>query len=61
MYPAISMSDLMNSPITLPDDATRQRIVSKVRESFDARRNALQLLDKAKAMLEKAILGERDG
>jgi hypothetical protein len=41
----------------LPDDATRKQIVTKVRESFDARREAGQLLEEAKTMVEKTILG----
>ena len=60
MYPAISTPDLMKIPIALPDDATRQKIVSKIRDSFDARRDARRLLDEAKAMVEKAIFGESD-
>lgn len=58
MYPAISTADLMKIPIALPDNATRQKIVAKVRESFDARREARRLLDEAKAIVEEAILGE---
>lgn len=58
MYPAISTDDLMKIPISLPDDTTRQTIVSKVRESLNSRREARRLLDQAKAMVEKAILGE---
>ena len=61
MYPAISTADLMKIPIALPNDIIRQKIVSKVQESFSARREARRLLDQAKAMVEKAILGERDG
>jgi hypothetical protein len=44
-------------PISLPDDATRGRIAAKVRESFDARREARRLLEEAKTMVEKATLG----
>ncbi len=61
MYPVISTAALMNIPISLPDDATRERIVSKVRESFNARREARRLLEEAKAMVEQAILGGQDG
>lgn len=49
----------MKIPIALPDDATRKRIVSKVRESIDARRESRRLLDEAKAMVEEAILGAK--
>lgn len=59
MYPAISSADLLKIPITLPNDATRQEIVAKVRESLDARREARHLVDEAKTMVENAILGDR--
>ena len=58
MYPAIAAGDLMKIPIALPNTDTRRKIVTKVRESFDARRESLRLLDEAKTMVEKAILGE---
>jgi len=57
MYPAISTADLMKIPVALPDEATRQKIVAKVGESFDARRESHRLLEEAKAMVEQAILG----
>lgn len=57
MYPAISTEALMKIPISLPDDATRGQIVSKVRESFESRREARRLLEEAKTMVERAILG----
>lgn len=56
MYPAIATADLMKIPIALPNDATRRKIVAKVRESFDAQREAQELLNEAKAMVEQAIL-----
>jgi len=59
MYPAISTADLLKIPIALPNDATRQEIVAKVSESLDAQREARRLLDEAKAMVEKAIPGNR--
>jgi type I restriction enzyme M protein len=59
MYPAIATDDLMKIPIVLPDETTRQRIIAKVCESFDARRDARRLLDEAKAMVEEAILGTK--
>lgn len=46
----------MQIPISLPDEATREQIISKVRESFDARREAQRLLEEAKATVERAIL-----
>lgn len=57
MYPAISTTDLMKIPIALPDEETRSQIAVKVRGSLDARREARRLLDEAKAMVERAILG----
>jgi restriction endonuclease S subunit len=59
MYPAISKTDLMKIPIALPSNTTCKSIVAKVRKSFDARSEARRLLDEAKAMVEKAILGNR--
>jgi len=61
MYPAISTTDLMRIPISLPDAATRKRIVAAVRESFAARREARRLLDEAKALVEKAIVPANGG
>ena len=58
MYPAIATGDLMKIPLALPKDATRQKIIDKVRASFDARRKAQRLLDEAKTIVERAILGE---
>lgn len=57
MYPAISTTELMKIPISLPDEATRKQIVTKVCESFDARRESRQLLEEAKTMVEEVILG----
>ncbi len=58
MYPAIAAGDLMKIPVPLPKDAMQQKIVVKVRESLNARRESQRLLDEAKMMVEKAILGE---
>ena len=58
MYPAIATGDLIKIPLSLPKDATRQKIIAKVRDSFNARRKAQRLLDEAKTMVERAILGE---
>lgn len=58
MYPAISPTDLMKTPIALPDDHTQQQIVAKMHQSFAARREARRLLDGAKRMVEQAIWGE---
>ncbi|MBS9395020.1 MAG: DNA methylase [Dolichospermum sp. LBC05a] len=55
MYPAISTEDLLNIPITLPDESIRQQITKKVRESRQAREQSKQLLEIAKIGVEKAI------
>lgn len=55
MYPAISTGNLMNIPIVLPDKKLLQYIVAKVRESFDARSKAYDLLKEAKTIVERTI------
>jgi restriction endonuclease S subunit len=55
MYPAISTEDLLNIPITLPKESTRQEITEKVRESRKAREQSKQLLEIAKTGVERAI------
>jgi type I restriction enzyme M protein len=57
MYPAISEERLLSIPIAIPSPAARKRIVEKVQESFAARDRANQLLEKAKSIVDKAILG----
>jgi hypothetical protein len=58
MYPAISTDDLMRIPITLPGKKDRAAVVDRVRQSFQARRNAKAMLEEAKSMVEKAVLGD---
>jgi type I restriction enzyme M protein len=55
MYPAISIDDLLNIPITLPDESIRQKIAEKVRASRKAREQSKQLLEIAKTGVERAI------
>ncbi|HYX15404.1 MAG TPA: restriction endonuclease subunit S [Nostoc sp.] len=55
MYPAISTEDLLNIPITLPQESTRQKITEKVRASRKAREQSKQLLEIAKTGVERAI------
>lgn len=55
MYPAISTDDLLNIPITLPDESIRQKIAEKVRASRKAREQSKQLLEIAKTGVERAI------
>ena len=59
MYPAISTSDLLNIPVTLPTDKkVVNEIVNKVQQSREARKEAKRLLAEAKAEVEKMIEGE---
>ncbi|MCT7983965.1 N-6 DNA methylase [Laspinema sp. A4] len=55
MYPSISTEDLLNIPITLPKESTRQKITEKVRASRKAREQSKQLLEIAKTGVEQAI------
>ncbi len=55
MYPAISTTDILRIPISLPDGKSRQAIAEKVRESFVARKRAQAMLDTAKRAVEIAI------
>lgn len=55
MYPAISTEDLLNIPIAIPKESTRQKITEKVRASRKAREQFKQLLEIAKTGVERAI------
>jgi type I restriction enzyme M protein len=55
MYPSISTDTLMNIPISLPKESTRQHITEKVRASRKAREQSKQLLEIAKIGVERAI------
>jgi hypothetical protein len=55
MYPAISTSDILRIPVSLPDKKTRQAIAEKVRESFAARKRAQAMLNTARRAVEIAI------
>jgi len=59
MYPAISTEGLLNIPITLPKESTRQKITEKVKESRKSREQSKQLLEIAKTGVERAILWQR--
>ncbi|AFZ18811.1 hypothetical protein [Allocoleopsis franciscana] len=50
---------MLNIPITLPNETTRQKIAEKVRESRKAREPSKQLLEIAKTGVEWAILLQR--
>ncbi|MFN6513854.1 MAG: hypothetical protein RMY29_005055 [Nostoc sp. CreGUA01] len=55
MYPAISTEDLLNIPIALPQESTRQKITEMVRASRKAREQSKELLEIAKTGVERAI------
>jgi restriction endonuclease S subunit len=55
LYP----TDLKTLPIPLIDSELQLKIVVKVRESLEARREAGRLMARAKGLVEEAILGER--
>ncbi|HEY9800261.1 MAG TPA: N-6 DNA methylase [Leptolyngbyaceae cyanobacterium] len=55
MYPTISTEDLLNIPVTLPNESIRQEITQRVRASRQAQEQSKQLLEIAKTGVEKAI------
>ena len=58
MYPAISTTDLMNIPVTLPEsEKLRKELVGKIREARKAYQDARRLLAEAKAEVERMIEG----
>lgn len=57
MYPAIPTDRLLRIPIALPKQGVRDEIVTKVRRSFSARREARRLLEQAKTEVERLVLG----
>ncbi len=57
MYPAISTARLMEIPIAVPKQSVRDAIVSKVRAALKARTEAADLLEQAKAEVERLVLG----
>ena len=50
---------MLNIPIALPKESTRQKITEKVRASHKAREQSKQLLEIAKTGVEQAILLQR--
>jgi len=58
MYPAISVTDLLNIPITLPATKARHEIVSRVQASRQALNEAKYLFNEAKIQVERMILSE---
>ncbi|MBI2906477.1 MAG: hypothetical protein HYX92_02345 [Chloroflexi bacterium] len=55
MYPAISSTDLMKMPMSLPRTEIRQKIVELVRSARSARQKARQLLEEAKHKVEEMV------
>ena len=55
MYPAISATRLMKIPFTAPDTQMTEEVVQKVRDSFEARRDAGGLLAHTQDTVAKAI------
>jgi len=57
MYPAISTTRLMEIPIGIPRASISKEIISKVRAALHARAESRRLLEKAKAEIERLVLG----
>lgn len=55
MYPAISTRDLMRLPFLLPDEATIKKVKQQVTSARVARREAHELLERARRAVEVAI------
>jgi len=58
MYPAISTTDLLSVPITVPVDKVRARVVELVQEAQRSRQDAKHLLEEAKRRVEEMVVGE---
>lgn len=56
MYPAISLVDLLSLPVTLPDHDVQRRIVSRVRESRQALKQANALWEDAKRRVQQMVM-----
>lgn len=57
MYPAISTTDLLNVPISLPSEQARAELVRLIQRSRDSRLEAQRLLEEAKRRVEEMVLG----
>ena len=55
MYPAIAPDVLMTIPVALPDESLWSDIEAKVRQSFEARRQAEVLLESTTRLVEQAL------
>ena len=57
MYPAISITDLLDIPFPIPSDKVRTRVVELVKKSQENQREAKRLLEQAKRRVEEMVLG----
>jgi restriction endonuclease S subunit len=55
MYPAVSVSDIMNLPITMPDESLRAILTEMVQGCFAARREADRLFQDAIELVENML------
>ena len=58
MYPAIPVDRLLKVPVVVPEKRVRTKVVEHVRAALSARQEASRLLNEAKTIVEKAILGD---
>jgi restriction endonuclease S subunit len=58
MYPTISPTDLLQIPISLPDEDSQIKIKKLVQKSFDTRVKSVMMTESAKTLVEKAISGK---
>jgi len=59
MYPAISITDLLDIPFPIPSDKVRTRVVELVKKSQENQREAKRLLEQAKRRVEEMVLGRK--
>ncbi len=59
MYPAIATTRLMGIPFAVPKQSVRDEVVFRVRKALAARGEADRLLEKAKAEVERLVIGGR--
>ncbi|MHC4621120.1 MAG: restriction endonuclease subunit S [Planctomycetota bacterium] len=58
MYPAISPTDLLGMPVSIPSDRARSKMVKLVQESRQSRCEAERLVEEAKRRVDEIVLGE---
>jgi hypothetical protein len=57
MYPAISTTDLLNVPISIPSEQVCAEVVKRVQRLRGSRQEAQRLLEEAKRRVEEMVLG----